>query len=147
MSTKLSTKNSNKLITTLSIGVMAVLTIVVLTDKNLSIVSRAGKGPSTTDFGKVVLSKEHGCRNQENKYSFVKKGSNDCTPVVVSEALIKERINRDVKLDGVLKDDVFYVVDVKAVLGATSTSKPTMTPEKYKKTIPNPRMTPVTQAQ
>lgn len=145
MSTKLSTKNSNKLITTLSIGVMAVLTIVVLTDKNLSIVSRAGKGPSTTDFGKVVLSKDHGCKNQENKYSFVKKGSKDCAPIIVNESLIKEKLNKELRLDGVLKDSVFYVVDVKDTSTASATPKPTMTPEKYKRTVPNPRMTPISE--
>lgn len=147
MATKASIKKSNKLITILSLGIMAVLAVVLLTDKNLSIVSRAGRGPSTTDFGKVVLSKEYGCKNTENKYSFVKKGSKGCTSIVVSENLIRERIDRELRLDGVLKDDVFYVVDVKDTATASITPKPSMTPEKYKRTIPNPRMTPVTQAQ
>jgi len=135
-------KSSNAFITVLSLGIMAVLTVVVLTDKNLSLDSRAGKGPKETVFGKIVNSNEFRCKNITNKYSYITKDSMECNPLLVSEILVKEKLGKDVKLDGVLKDGVFYAVDVSLV---ASSPKPSMIPEKYKRTIPNPRMTPASE--
>lgn len=140
--------SKNSLISLLSIVALLFLSVFIFSNNNFNLNSSASnKNKSLT--GTLVLSSQYNC-NSAYTYSIV-SGFGDCTSIVINAIKVEGKIGQEVKLNGVLKDNVFYANKINVV--STTKVKPTVAPVESEpfdpepifmlRTKPSPKSTPV----